>query len=87
MKPQTPENSTPTEGATPGEKAYCAYNRSSGGLNYEGKACPTWKELPAPIRRHWEFTTEVMRRHLHKGLPYEDSITKAEAWVTEGLGL
>jgi hypothetical protein len=44
-------------------------------------------DLPVAIRRHWEFTTEVMRRHLQKGLPYEDSITKAESWVSEGLGL
>jgi hypothetical protein len=87
MKPPPAENASPVAGASPGEKAYCAHNRSSGGLDFNGDACLPWREIPALIRRHWEFTAEVMRCHLHKGLPYEDSIVKAESWVTEGLKL
>lgn len=32
---------------------YRAYLESSGGLNYEGKPCPTWGELPEAIQKHW----------------------------------
>ena len=32
---------------------YDAYIASSGGLNYEGKPCPAWAELPEAIRTHW----------------------------------
>jgi hypothetical protein len=32
---------------------YNAYLRSSDGLNYEGKPCPVWEELPPPTQSHW----------------------------------
>jgi len=32
---------------------YKTYTDSSGGLNYQGKPCPQWNELPSEIRKHW----------------------------------
>lgn len=34
-------------------RAYEKYIAHSGGLNYEGKPCPTWFDLPQAIRDHW----------------------------------
>lgn len=41
---------TPAERA---QDAYAIYLANSGGLNYEGKPCPAWYDLPLDIRRHW----------------------------------
>jgi hypothetical protein len=40
--------------------AYEAYLLSSGGLNYQGKPCPTWDELPQAIRDHWIASTSAI---------------------------
>lgn len=46
------------EGATTAERMYAAYNAAgdlvSAGLNYQGKPCPVWAELPANVRAKWE---------------------------------
>jgi hypothetical protein len=34
-------------------RMYAAYTASSGGLNYQGKPCPKWDELPPAIQSHW----------------------------------
>ena len=40
---------------------YEAYTKSSGGLNYQGKPCPKWDELPAAICGHWQAAANVAR--------------------------
>ena len=43
--------------ATLAEKLYATYNAAgdpaTAGLNYQGKPCPMWVELPEAIRGHW----------------------------------
>ena len=40
------------------ERMYAAYNAAgdptTAGLNYQGRPCPTWAELPENIRAKWE---------------------------------
>lgn len=42
---------------------YAAYNAGgdpqTAGLNYQGKPCPLWHELPANIRAKWEAAAAV----------------------------
>ncbi len=40
---------------------YEAYTRSSGGLNWQGKPCPKWDDLPAEICGHWQAAANVAR--------------------------
>lgn len=35
-------------------KLYKVYTDSSGGLNYQGKPCPMFDDLPPAIQGHWE---------------------------------
>jgi len=57
---ELPACCTPTDGATRAEVLYCAYNAggdpATAGLNYQGKPCPTWLELPPNVRAKWEAT-------------------------------
>lgn len=46
---------------------YNTYCESSGGLNYQGKPCPKWNDLPAAIRMHW---TAVAKRITSLGALY-----------------
>lgn len=50
----------PTEGATLAERLYCAYNAGgdplTAGLNYQGRPCPVWAELPANVCAKWGVT-------------------------------
>ena len=43
----------PSQNAEPAERAYCAYLRSTGGLNYQGLPCPVWADLPEKICQAW----------------------------------
>lgn len=47
-----------TENANLAEAMYAAYNAAgdpaTAGLNYQGKPCPTWADLPENIRAKWE---------------------------------
>ena len=49
---------TPTTDASVAEKLYCLYNAGgdpdTAGLNYEGKSCPVWVDLPPNVRAKWE---------------------------------
>jgi len=47
--------------AEPAHRAYAAYNRAgeNKGLNYQGKPCPTWDELPEDIRVKWRAAVET----------------------------
>lgn len=60
---ELPACCTPTDGATLAETLYCAYNAggdpATAGLNYQGKPCPTWLELPPNVRAKWEATAAV----------------------------
>lgn len=35
------------------QRFYEAYTANSDNLNFQGKQCPTWGELPEAIRDHW----------------------------------
>lgn len=58
MSKTLPDCCTPFEYADLAERLYCAYNRggdpATAGLNYQGKPCPVWTELPENIRAKWE---------------------------------
>jgi hypothetical protein len=47
------------KGAEIAHRMYAAYNRAgdpaTAGLNYQGRPCPTWDELPRNIRDKWRF--------------------------------
>jgi hypothetical protein len=43
---------------------YEAYIAHSGGLNYQGKPCPAWADLPQAIRDHWEAVARHVRVEL-----------------------
>lgn len=56
--PLLPPCCTSTDGASLAERLYCAYNAAgpieTAGLNYQGKPCPVWAELPEGVRVKWE---------------------------------
>lgn len=52
--------------------AYEAYLVQSGGLNYQGKPCPTWEELPQAIRDCWQASTAAVLR---------DATERALTWL------
>ena len=41
--------------------AYEAYVDDAGGLNYQGKPCPKWDDLPEAIRQHWKVAVQAVR--------------------------
>lgn len=41
--------------------AYESYVKDAGGLNYEGKPCPKWDDLPQAIQQHWKVAVEAVR--------------------------
>lgn len=43
---------------------YEAYIKDSGGLNYQGKPCPVWDELPEAVREHWKAVADHAPRAL-----------------------
>jgi len=47
------------------EQLYAAYNRGgdpvTAGLNYQGKPCPEWNDLPDNIRAKWEAVAQQTR--------------------------
>lgn len=63
--PPTPDCCTPFEYADLPERLYCAYNRggdpATAGLNYQGKPCPVWTELPENVRAKWEAVADEVR--------------------------
>lgn len=40
---------------------YNTYVQHAGGVNYEGKPCPKWDDLPDAIRGHWQAVAETVR--------------------------
>ena len=46
----------------PAAKLYAAYNRAgtsdTAGLNYQGRPCPVWEDLPENIRVKWRAAAE-----------------------------
>lgn len=43
-----------------GHIAFDAYNRSKGGLTYDGKKIPPWEDLPTDVRKAWEASAEAV---------------------------
>ncbi len=41
---------------------YDAYVKQSGGLNYQGKPCPLWADLPEAIRENWRAVDREAQR-------------------------
>lgn len=40
---------------------YNTYVQHAGGVNYEGKPCPTWENLNDAVRSHWECVASTVR--------------------------
>lgn len=60
---------------------YEAYTASSGGLNYQGKPCPKWDELPEAICKHWHAAADVARARGARNIgPYRDAVAAARAF-------
>lgn len=67
-------STSPATDASLAERLYCAYNRggdpSTAGLNYQGKECPAWSDLPENIRAKWEaVTAEAAARRIVDAMP------------------
>lgn len=52
-----PDCCFPSKHAALAERMYCAYNRGgdpdTAGLNYAGKPCPVWADLPGNVKAKW----------------------------------
>lgn len=48
---------------TDGERAFTAYNESSGGVAYDGTPIPAWLNLRPEIRMHWNKAAEELLTH------------------------
>lgn len=63
-----PDCCWPSGDAEMPEALYCAYNRGgdpeTAGLNYQGKPCPVWTELPQNIRDKWTAVADEVIRGL-----------------------
>jgi hypothetical protein len=55
---------TETPLAKSARTAYEAYVKDTGGLNYEGKPCPKWAELPPKIQHAWKAAVMPLMNEL-----------------------
>lgn len=67
----------PSEKAEAPERAYCAYLRSTGGLNYQGLPCPEWDHLPSAIRDAWAAASSEILSGVKTLLPLPPDTAEA----------
>lgn len=48
---------------TDGERAFTTYNKSAGGVAYDGTPIPAWLNLRPEIRTHWNKVAEELLAH------------------------
>jgi hypothetical protein len=69
--------------------AYRAYVKFTGGLNYQGKPCPAWPDLPEKIRGAWAAATLAVRNEhdsrLNVDLDWLDGSTEELAELVAAL--
>jgi len=62
--PKLPECCLASEGDPLAKILYAVYNRggdaSTAGLNFQGKPCPEWTELPENVRAKWEAVAALV---------------------------